>query len=363
VTLHTTALLGIHDALGATLVPFAGWRMPLRYRSDLEEHAAVRTAAGLFDLSHMAQIEVSGPRAAEFLDGALVGVPSALRDGRAKYSLITDAEGRVLDDLIVYRLAGTEYHVVSNAANRERVVDALTARSLATGTQVIDHTFSRAMIAIQGPRSAAILSEVCDADLGGLRYYAITPAEVAGAPALVARTGYTGEDGFEVIVGDVAGPAVWDSLLAAGRERGLIPCGLAARDTLRLEAGMPLYGHELSEDISPFEAGLARVVDLEHAFVGRDALARLASEPASRRLVGLVGNGRRAARAGSRVLLEGADIGEVTSGVLSPSLGRPIALALVASRGTEPGTTLEVDVRGKVLPMEVTVPPFYKRQS
>ncbi len=253
--------------------------------------------------------------------------------------------------------------MVANAANRERVVDALTARSLATGTQVIDHTFSRAMIAIQGPRSAAILAEECDADLDGLRYYAITPAPVAGAPALVARTGYTGEDGFEVIVGDVAGPTVWESLLAAGREQGLIPCGLAARDTLRLEAGMPLYGHELSEDITPFEAGLGRVVNLEHDFVGRDALARVASEPLPRRLVGLVGRGRRAARAGSTVLLDGMEVGEVTSGVLSPSLGHPIALALVASRAATPGTALEVDVRGKSLPMEVTVPPFYKRQS
>ncbi|MGM0385335.1 MAG: glycine cleavage system aminomethyltransferase GcvT [Actinomycetota bacterium] len=362
-TLHTTALLGIHEAQGATLVPFAGWRMPLRYGSDLEEHAAVRTGAGLFDLSHMAQVEVSGPRSGEFLDGALVGVSSVLRPGRAKYNMITDAEGRVLDDLIVYRLAEAEYHLVANAANRERVVDALTARSLATGTQVIDHTLSRAMVAIQGPRSAAILAETCDADLTGLKYYAITLAAVAGAPALVARTGYTGEDGFEVIVGDVAGPAVWDALLAAGRDQGLVPCGLAARDTLRLEAGMPLYGHELSEDISPFEAGLGRVVNLGHDFVGRDALAKRASEPLSRRLVGLVGRGRRAARAGSRVLLGGVDVGAVTSGVLSPTLGHPIALALVATWSAEPGTSVEADVRGKPLPMKVTTPPFYTRQT
>lgn len=361
--LHTTPLLPIHEALGASLVPFAGWLMPLRYGSDLEEHAAVRTAAGLFDLSHMAQIEVSGPRAGEFLDNALVGVPSAIRHGRAKYTLITDDQGRVLDDLIVYRLAEAEFHVVANAANRERVVDALTQRSRSTGTQVIDHTFSRAMIAVQGPRSAEILASVCDADLTGLRYYAITPATVAGAPALVARTGYTGEDGFEVIVGDAAGPGVWRALSAAGSGEGLVPCGLAARDTLRLEAGMPLYGHELSEDITPFEAGLARVVVLEHDFVGRDALARSAAEPLRRRLVGLVGEGRRAARSGSRVLLDGDDVGVVTSGVLSPTLGHPIALALVSAAVAEPGTHLEADVRGKPLPMTVVTPPFLTRPS
>ena len=360
-TLHTTPLLAVHESLGASMVPFGGWLMPLRYGSDLAEHAAVRTAAGLFDLSHMAQIEISGSRAAEFLDGALVGVPSRLRTGRAKYTMITDADGRVLDDLIVYRLADTEYHVVANAANRERVVDALTARSRATGPQVIDHTLSRAMVAVQGPRSAEILASVCDADLSELRYYAITPATVAGAPALVARTGYTGEDGFEVIVGDAAGTPVWSALLEAGAGSGLIPCGLASRDTLRLEAGMPLYGHELSEEISPFEAGLGRVVDLDHDFVGRDALARLAAEPPRRRLVGLVGEGRRAARAGARVLRGGDDVGVVTSGVLSPTLGHPIALALLATDAAEPGTGLEVDVRGRPLRMTVTTPPFHTR--
>ena len=360
-TLHTTPLLAVHESLGASMVPFGGWLMPLRYGSDLAEHAAVRTAAGLFDLSPMAQIEISGSRAAEFLDGALVGVPSRLRTGRAKYTMITDADGRVLDDLIVYRLADTEYHVVAHAANRGRVVDALTARSRATGTQVIDHTLSRAMVAVQGPRSAEILASVCDADLSELRYYAITPATVAGAPALVARTGYTGEDGFEVIVGDAAGTPVWSALLEAGAGSGLIPCGLASRDTLRLEAGMPLYGHELSEEISPFEAGLGRVVDLDHDFVGRDALARLAAEPPRRRLVGLVGEGRRAARAGARVLRGGDDVGVVTSGVLSPTLGHPIALALLATDAAEPRTGLAVDVRGRPLRMTVTTPPFHTR--
>lgn len=360
--MHTTPLNAVHESLGATMVPFAGWRMPLRYSSDLEEHAAVRTTAGLFDLSHMAQIEVIGASAGDFLDSALVGVCSALRTGRAKYTLITDHDGRVLDDLIVYRLGESEFHVVANAANRERVVDALTTRSRATNTHVIDHTLSRAMVAVQGPRAAEILADVSDVDLAGLRYYGITPATVAGAPALVARTGYTGEDGFEVIVGDAAAVPVWEALAAAGAQRGLLPCGLAARDTLRLEAGMPLYGHELTEDISPFEARLGRVVDLGHTFVGREALAREAAEQPRRVLVGLQGEGRRAARAGSRILHDGEDVGVVTSGVLSPTLGHPIALALVAARCAADGTTLDVDVRGKTLPMTVTPTPFYSRK-
>jgi aminomethyltransferase len=306
---------------------------------------------------------VSGPRAAEFLDNALVGVYSTMRPGKAKYSMITDPEGRVLDDLIVYRLGEGEYHVIANAANRERVVDALTHRSRATGTHVVDHTLSRAMIAIQGPAAASILALACDADLSEIGYYAITRTEVARAPALLARTGYTGEDGFEVIVGASAAMAVWEALLAAGTGRGLLPCGLAARDTLRLEAGMPLYGHELSEEITPWEAGLGRVVNLGHEFTGRGSLAAASATPPARLLVGLVGQGRRAARAGSTVLVAGEVAGEVTSGVLSPTLGYPIALALVATASATPGTPVEVDVRGKPLPMTVVTPPFYKRES
>jgi len=362
VNLHTTALRTVHEALGATLVPFAGWLMPLRYTSDIAEHQAVRNAAGLFDLSHMAQVEVSGPDSSAFLDHALVGVYSVMRVGKAKYSMITDSQGRVLDDLIVYRIAPQEYLVIANAANRERVVDALTLRTKGFGAQVIDHTTSRAMIALQGPRAAEILAAVCDADLTGLGYYAIVSATVAGTPALVARTGYTGEDGFEVIVAAAAAANVWAALGAAGAERGLIPCGLAARDTLRLEAGMPLYGHELSEAITPYEAGLGRVVNLDHDFVGRDSLAAAAERPPARLLVGLVGEGRRAARAGSAVLAAGETVGEVTSGVLSPTLGVPIALALVNPTVAEVGTEVLVDVRGRTQPMAVVSLPFYSRK-
>lgn len=358
--LLTTVLAPAHERLGAAMIPFAGWNMPVRYTSDLAEHRAVREAAGLFDLSHMGQIEVSGPGAAECLDRSLVGVFSTMAIGKAKYSLIADAEGRILDDLIVYRLEEEEYLVVANGANRERVVDALTERSDPGRASVIDHTFSRAMIAIQGPKAAEILSQLTPADLAELRYYSAARLEVDGVPVLVARTGYTGEDGFEIMTAAHAAMSLWDKLLEVGGPAGLVPCGLASRDTLRLEAGMPLYGHELSEAITPYEAGLGRVVKLDHEFVGRDAIAAQSEAPA-RTLIGLAGEGRRAARAGSAVLADGVPVGEVTSGVLSPTLGHPIALALVDPAHAAEGTVLSADVRGTALPMTVVPRPFYSR--
>lgn len=358
-TLHETALRAVHERDGATVVPFAGWAMPVRYASDLAEHRAVRTAAGLFDLSHMAQLEVSGPDAGAALGHALVGVYEAMAIGKAKYSMITTAAGGIVDDLIVYRIASEEFLVIANASNRERVRDEIAERSAHGSVQVIDHTHSRAMIAIQGPRAAAILSGLTTTPLEAIRYYAITPAQVAGIPSLLARTGYTGEDGFEVIVPAESAVTLWDTLREAGESEGLVPCGLAARDTLRLEAGMPLYGNELSEDVTPYEANLGRVVNLDHAFVGRDALAA-ATEP-RRRLVSLVGEGRRAARAGSVVRAGGVNVGIVTSGVLSPSLGHPIALALVETEHAAEGSILSADVRGTELPMTIVASPFYRR--
>lgn len=358
-TLHETALLSVHRRDGATVVPFAGWSMPLRYTSDLAEHHAVREAAGLFDLSHMAQLEVSGPQSAAALDHALVGVYSTMKVGKAKYSMITNDSGGIIDDLIVYRLADLEYLVIANASNRERVRDEIVARSDGLQVQVVDHTHSRAMIAIQGPRAALILGKLTTAELEEIRYYAISSAEVAGVPALLARTGYTGEDGFEIIVPAESAAGVWEALRDAGQNDGLVPCGLAARDTLRLEAGMPLYGNELAEDVTPFESGLGRVVNLEHDFVGREALVE-AIHPA-RRLVSLVGEGRRAARSGSVLRADGHDIGRVTSGVLSPTLGHPIALALIESSYADEGTIVCADVRGTELPMTIVPSPFYRR--
>jgi aminomethyltransferase len=355
-------LLAEHIAAGAVLTSFAGWTMPLRYGSELAEHHAVRTAAGLFDLSHMGQLEVSGPSAAQVLDRALVSTVSTLAPGRARYTVMTGHDGGVLDDLIVYRLADGDYLVISNAANRLLVRDVLTERSAGTRTGVVDRTEQRALVALQGPVAATVLAGVVeDADVGALRYYGITPARMVGVPVLVARTGYTGEDGFEISVPAASAPALWRRLLAAGAPQGVVACGLACRDTLRLEAGMPLYGHELTPEMSPYEAGLGRIVHLDHAFVGRAALAQRAGRASGRVLVGMRGEGRRAARAGYAVLRGGTAVGVVTSGALSPTLGYPIAMAHVDRSAAGLGTVLDVDVRGSLLPMEVVPLPFYRR--
>jgi aminomethyltransferase len=355
-----TPLYAVHHDAGAAMTPFAGWEMPLRYTSDLAEHAAVRERAGLFDLSHMAQIEVSGPGGADALDHALVSRSSTLAVGRARYTMMVAPDGGVIDDLIVYRLAETEFLVIANAANRTVVLDELTVRS-GERVHVADRTEARALVALQGPASTEVLARVTDTDLAALKYYTSVRAEVAGVPVLLARTGYTGEVGFEVSAPASSAVPLWTALLEAGVEAGVVPCGLACRDTLRLEAGMPLYGHELSRDVTPYEAGLGRVVDLEHDFVGRDALAARAQHPDGTVLVGLAGEGRRAARAGSTVLDGDGEIGTVTSGALSPTLGHPVAMALADGARAALGTTLEVDVRGRRQPMTVVELPFYRR--
>jgi aminomethyltransferase len=360
-----TPLHAEHVAAGASLTPFAGWQMPLRFTSDLAEHHAVRTAAGLFDLSHMAQIEVSGPDAAAALDRALVSAPSRLVPGRARYTVIVAGDGGILDDLIVYRLAEEDFLVIANAANRLTVLDELTARGDGRRVGVVDRTPHRALIAVQGPHAVGVLAGLTDVDLDALRYYRSVTGQVAGVPALVARTGYTGEDGFEVAVPAEGAVTVWRALAEAGEPHGLVRAGLAARDTLRLEAGMALYGQELTRTTTPYEVGLDRVVQLDHAFVGHEALAERAAQPVATRTVGLQGSGRRAARAGSTVLdADGAPIGTVTSGVLSPTLGHPIAMAHVdrpVGESIEPGTALSVDVRGTPQPMSVVELPFYRR--
>ncbi len=366
-----------HVALGATLTPFAGWSMPLRYAGDRIEHAAVRTAAGLFDLSHMGEIRVTGPGAARLLDHALVGQLSAVGIGRARYTMMCADDGGVVDDLVVYRTGETEYLVVANASNAETVLGELVARGAGFDAAVTDASAATALVAVQGPRAVAVVAALTAPEhrdaVVGLRYYAGLPTVVAGVPVLAARTGYTGEDGF-VLFADAADAAVlWRALLTAGAPHGLVPVGLAARDTLRLEAGMPLYGQELDRTTTPYDAGLGRVVRLEKAgtdgrpleFVGRPALAAAAEAPPARVLVGLQGLGRRAARHGYPVLRSATVpddvVGRVTSGAPSPTLGYPIALAYVAHDVAAAGTELAVDVRGRAEPVRVVALPFYRR--
>ena len=355
----------IHARLGAVMTSFAGWQMPLRYASETAEHQAVRHAAGLFDLSHMGEILVSGPGAGAALDYALTGHLSALRPGRARYTMICAEDGGVLDDLVVYRQGEDEFLVIANAANTAVVFGQLRERASGFEAAVTDATADYALIAVQGPAAAGILAPLAGGlDLSGVRYYAGTFGEVAGRKAWVARTGYTGEDGFEVFCRPQDAARVWDALAAGGAKAGLVPAGLAARDTLRLEAGMPLYGNELGPDVTPFEAGLGRVVkfDKPGEFVGREALAARASSGPLRQLVGLTIQSRRIARHGYPVLADGQPAGAVTSGAPSPTLGVPIAMAYLEPQvGAD--RVMAVGIRGEAVPAQLTDLPFYRRRQ
>jgi len=360
-----TPLHAVHERLGATMTSFAGWQMPLRYGSETAEHLAVRRAAGLFDLSHMGEITVTGPGAGAALDYALVGNLSALRPGRARYTMICAEDGGVLDDLVVYRLDEDEYLVIANAANTDVVFESVRDRSAGHDARVTDATGDYALVAIQGPEAAGVLAPLAGGlDLGAIRYYAGAFGAVAGHRAWVARTGYTGEDGFEVFCRHQDAPAIWEALSAAGVGAGLVPAGLAARDTLRLEAGMPLYGNELGPDVTPFEAGLGRVVkfDKPGEFVGREALAARAASGPVRRLVGLTIQSRRIARHGYPVLADGKPCGSVTSGAPSPTLGVPIAMAYLEPGADEDNRVLAVGIRGAEVPAQLTDLPFYGRR-
>ncbi|MGO1910941.1 MAG: glycine cleavage system aminomethyltransferase GcvT, partial [Corynebacterium sp.] len=378
--------------LGAKFTDFGGWDMPLKYDKELEEHRAVREAVGVFDLSHMGEVRVTGPDAAAFLDHALVSRLSAVKVGKAKYSMICTADGGIIDDLITYVLADEEYLVIPNAGNAPAVAEALRERAEGFDVTLTDQTDDISLIAVQGPQAAAVMLEIVEAvtdapeasgagetvqdAVGGLGYYAAFQGTVAGVPAIIARTGYTGEDGFEIFVENgtdgAQATAVWDAALAAGAPHGVRPCGLAARDTLRLEAGMPLYGNELSLQLTPVDAGLGilAATKSKEEFVGRDAIVRAKEEGTKQTLIGLVGEGRRAARGGYEIQdAEGVRLGEVTSGALSPTLGHPVAMGYVAAEAAAEGgvasvgSTVTVDIRGKAHPYTVVALPFYTRQK
>ena len=362
-----TPLADRHRALGASFTDFGGWSMPVRYSSDLAEHHAVRSTAGLFDISHMAEFAVDGAGAGAFLDHALAGRLSTVPVGKAKYSLLLAESGGIVDDLIVYRLAEDSFFVVANAGNRAPVAAALAARATGFDCTVVDVTDEFALIAVQGPFARTILEKTSGLvsaarPLEELPYYAATECSFRDTRVLVARTGYTGEDGFELYIDPARAEELWDALTEAGEPRGLVPAGLAARDTLRLEAGMPLYGHELSLEVLPVQVGLGRVVAVDKEnFVGKAALESVVAADAPV-LVGLVSDGRRAGRAGYAVVdEEGTTVGTVTSGALSPTLGHPIAMALVAPSHAAVGTELALDVRGTRIPATVTDLPFYRR--
>jgi aminomethyltransferase len=362
--LRHTPLHDVHVALGARMVPFAGYEMPVQYTSIIEEHRTVRSAVGLFDLSHMGEVEVRGRRAVDFLSHAVVSDPSTLSIGQAQYSMLCQEDGGIIDDLIVYRLDAERFMVVCNASNRDAVIAQLTDLRARDGgvVELEDRSDDVGLVAPQGPAAASVLSGLTDVDFDALENYHSAEGTVAGVPAIVARTGYTGEDGFELFCDADRTREVWEAVASAGAAAGLRPCGLGARDTLRLEAGMPLYGNELDRDTNPFEAALGRVVKLEKGdFVGRDALEAVKETGPARKLIGLQMVDNAIPRAGYEVRTGGAPVGRVTSGTLSPTLGTKIAMARVAAETAGLGNAFEVVVRDRPYRAEQVKLPFYRR--
>jgi aminomethyltransferase len=357
-----TPLTSWHRAHGGRLVEFGGWSMPVQYTTIIEEHQAVRQRVGLFDISHMGRLGFDGPDALGWLEQVTTNHVARLKEGQIQYSLMANEQGGVIDDVLVYRLPAG-YGMVCNASNRTRVLAQLDRfRPAAQGTVLADRTRDTAMIAVQGPEALATLQPLVDAPLDPLGYYHAILARVLGSvDALVSRTGYTGEDGFELVVAADQAVRVWEALLESGRPRGIVPCGLGARDTLRLEAAMPLYGHELADSINPYAAGVGWAVKLgKGQFVGREALREFKERPGPLR-VGLRLEGKRIARQGHTVLKGGQQVGIVTSGTFAPTLGQSVAMAYVDPAASEPGTTLAVDVRGHLEPAQVVKLPFYQR--
>ncbi|MEB2345679.1 MAG: glycine cleavage system aminomethyltransferase GcvT [Deltaproteobacteria bacterium] len=357
-SLLRTPLFELHRRLGARLVPFAGFEMPVQYAGILAEHAAVRSAAGLFDVSHMGQLHLRGPGAVAALE-RLVSCPVAsLKPGRVRYGLLCNEAGGIVDDVTVYRLAGDAFMLCVNAANVEKdwrwVV-----RHAGDGVSAADRSAETALLALQGPAAAAVLAPLCDVEPAGVRRFAFVEGRVAGRPALVSRTGYTGSDGFELYLDAGAGETVFEALLEAGRPHGLVPAGLGARDTLRLEAALPLYGHELDDTTSPLEAGLERFVKRgAGGFLGAEAIERRAAAGHPRALAGFVLDGRGVARAGHAILHEGRPVGRVTSGAPSPTLGKPIGLGYVPPALATPGTLVEIGIRDRGVPARIVRTPF-----
>ncbi|GAC1526570.1 MAG: glycine cleavage system aminomethyltransferase GcvT [Vulcanimicrobiaceae bacterium] len=360
-----TVLYDDHVALGARLTPFGGFDMPVSYAGILREHAAVRHRAGLFDLSHMAQYELRGAGVGAWADALTVNDVASMRPGQARYNIFTNDVGGCRDDVLFYRIDGDRFLLVINAANATKMWPYLAACARERPDVTIVDRRAHALIAVQGPRACEILAPLCDVDVSVMKYYACIEGRVDGADALVARTGYTGEDGFEVFVGGDSAPALWRTLLQRGEPLGLEPAGLGARDMLRLEAGMPLYGHELDETISPVAGGQRWAVKTRKpAFPGRDEIVAQIAGDAYDRIVGLVLDGPVPARADYHVRAAGERIGAVRSGTLAPSVGnKNIATALVRKDASAVGTVLEVEIRGALHRATVVPLPFYKRPT
>jgi aminomethyltransferase len=359
--LKTTPLFEIHNALKAKMVDFGGWNMPIQYSSILEEHRTVRTAVGLFDVSHMGEIEITGSEAAKQVDFVSTNNAGKMKTGQAHYSALLYEHGGFVDDILVHKISDTHFFLCVNASNQEKDFEHI--RAYKRFDAHVEFASDRyAQLAIQGPKAAATLQKLTDTDLAGIKYYWFTDGTVDGVPARIAHTGYTGEDGFEIYIAPHSAAQVWNAVISAGEEFGIKPCGLGARNTLRLEAKMALYGHELTPSINPFEADLAWIVKMDKGdFAGREALETALQKGITRKLVGFEMTGRGIGRDGYEVWIEGTPAGWVTSGGPSPTLNKNIGLAYLPSERAVPGVKIQVMIRDT--PVEaVTVPtPFYKR--
>ena len=359
--LRATPLNSVHRALGAKLVDFGGWEMPVQYSGIIEEHHAVRTGVGLFDVSHMGEIEIHGPQAADLADFVTTNYATKLRIGQIHYSGLLYAHGGFVDDILVHRVAEDHYFLCVNASNQEKDFEHI--RALNRFEAKVELASERyAQLAIQGPKAGATLQKLTPVDLSTIRYYWFADGVVAGTAARIAHTGYTGEDGFEIYIAPAEAERIWNEVLAAGAEFGIKPIGLGARNTLRLEAKMALYGHEIDASISPWEADLGWIVKLEKGgFTGREALVRQKETGGRRRLVGFEMRGRGIGRDGYEVLIGGALAGWVTSGSPSPTLNRNIGLCYLPAAQAQPGCAIQIVIRNQPVDAVTVETPFYKR--
>src|SRR6266581_7504883 len=362
-SLKRTPLYEQHVALGARLVEFGGWEMPVQYSSILDEHRAVRTHAGLFDVSHMGEFKVEGPDALAFLQHLVPNDVSRLAVNQALYTQLCLPDGGTIDDLIIYHLADNHYMLVVNAANIEKDFAWVERQAKDFQVQVTNQSDTTALIALQGPEAQAILQPLTEVDLSAVRYYHCVPGLVDGINCIISRTGYTGEDGFELYCAPVDAPKLWNDLLTAGKDRGLLPTGLGARDTLRLEAGYCLYGHELDEQTNPLEAGLGWTIKLnKDDFIGRDALLKVKEQGPKRKLIGVEMIERGVCRGSYAIYENGQQTGALTSGAPSPTFNKNIGMGYVAVADAVPGKPVQIDIRGKHTAAQIVALPFYKRQ-
>lgn len=354
-----TALHTWHSSNGARMVDFGGWDMPVQYSNIVDEHFAVRNDSGIFDIGHMGRIKIFGPDSTSFLQMICTNNCANLKSGQVRYNLVCNEKGTILDDILVYH-HGSDFLLVVNASNREKIISWLISNVRSLDVQIEDQTLSTSMIAVQGPNAISLANQLISNDPSKLGYYFSFDSKTMNVPSLISRTGYTGEDGIEIILPKGEEIKVWEKLV----EMGCKPCGLGCRDTLRLEAAMPLYGHEIDENTNPLEAGLGWAVKLDKGeFIGRDALIKEKNLPSGRVRVGLELPGKRIPRELYPVTKNSTALGKVTSGTFSPTLNKPIAMAYVPANLSAVGTDLDIDIRGKFEPCNVVSLPFYKRKT